>query len=166
MPHSHTLPTAREIMTTRLVTVRPELPIFDAIRTLLKNQISGAPVVDEGGALVGMLSEVDCLKVLANGEFYDDDRSEKGIVSNYMTSVTQSIDPETDVYTVAQYFLKHTVRRLPVVVRGSILLGQISRRDVLRAIEEIGRKRMPRKRFPDYREPMDRSDRTAHLHHR
>jgi len=166
MPQSHSLPTAREIMTTRLVTVRPELPIFDAIRTLLKNQISGAPVVDAGGALVGVLSELDCLKVLANGEFYDDDHSEKGIVRDYMTSVTQAIDPETDVYTLAQYFLKHTVRRLPVVVRGSILLGQISRRDVLRTIEELGNKRVRRKHYPDYREPMDRADRTAHLHHR
>jgi CBS domain-containing protein len=165
MPHSHSLPTAREIMTTRLVTVQPDLPIFGAIRILLRNQISGAPVVDASGALVGMLSELDCLKVLANGEFYDDDPSEKGIVRNYMTRVTQSIDPESDIYTLAQYFLNHTVRRLPVV-RGSRLLGQISRRDVLRTIEEMGRKRVPRKRYPDYREPMDRADRTAHLHHR
>jgi CBS domain-containing protein len=165
MPHSHSLPIASEIMTTRLVTVLPDLAIFDAIRILLRNQISGAPVVDASGALVGMLSELDCLKVLANGEFYDDDHSEKGIVRNYMTSVTQSIDPETDVYTLAQYFLNHTVRRLPVV-RGSLLLGQISRRDVLRTIEEMGRKRVPRKHYPDYREPMDRADRTAHLHNR
>jgi CBS domain-containing protein len=165
VPHSHSLPIAREIMTTRLVTVLPDLAIFDAIRILLRNQISGAPVVDASGALVGMLSELDCLKVLANGEFYDDDHSEKGIVRNYMTRVTQSIDPETDVYTLAQYFLNHTVRRLPVV-RGSLLLGQISRRDVLRTIEEMGRKRVPRKHYPDYREPMDRADRTAHLHNR
>jgi len=165
MPVNHPLPIAREIMTTRLVTVVPDLPIFDAIRILLRNQISGAPVVDAGGALVGMLSELDCLKVLANGEFYDDDCSEKGIVSDYMTRVTQSIDPESDVYTLAQYFLNHTVRRLPVV-QDSLLLGQISRRDVLRTIEEMGRKRMPRKRYPDYREPMDRADRTAHLHNR
>ncbi len=165
MPHSHSLPSAREIMTTRLVTVPPELPIFDAIRILLRNQISGAPVVDASGALIGMLSELDCLKVLANGEFYDDDHSEKGVVRNYMTSVSQSIDPESDIYTLAQYFLNHTVRRLPVVC-GSQLLGQISRRDVLRTIEEMGRKRVPRKHYPDYREPMDRADRTAHLHHR
>ncbi len=165
MPHSHSLPSAREIMTTRLVTVLPELPIFDAIRILLRNQISGAPVVDTSGALIGMLSELDCLKVLASGEFYDDDHSEKGVVRNYMTSVTQSIDPDSDIYTLAQYFLNHTVRRLPVV-RDSQLLGQISRRDVLRTIEEIGRKRVPRKHYPDYREPMDRADRTAHLHNR
>jgi CBS domain-containing protein len=166
MAQNHSLPIARDIMTTRLITVSPELSIFDAIRSLLKNQISGAPVIDDGGALVGMLSELDCLKVLANGEFYDDDHSEEGFVRDYMTMVTQSIDPQTDVYSLAQYFLNHTVRRLPVVVRGSVLLGQISRRDVLRTIEEIGGKRVPRKRYPDYRAPMDRSNRTAHLHHR
>jgi len=165
MPQSHSIPVAREIMTTRLVTVLPDLQIFSAIRILLRNQISGAPVVDANGALVGILSEVDCLKVLANGEFYDDDHSEEGMVRDYMTAVAQSIDPETDIYTLAQYFLNHTVRRLPVV-RGSVLLGQISRRDVLRTIEELGRKRVPRKHYPDYREPMDRADRTAHLHNR
>jgi len=166
MPQSQPLPVARDIMTTRLVTVRPEQPIFAAMRILLRNQISGAPVIDDGGALIGVLSELDCLKVIAAGEFYDDDHSEEGVVADYMTSVTQTIGPDTDVYTLAQYFVKHNIRRLPVVVRGSLLLGQISRRDVLRAIEEIGRKRVPRKRYPDYRAPMDRIDRTAHIHHR
>jgi CBS domain-containing protein len=159
------VPIAREIMATRLITVRPDMPIFEAIRILLRNHISGAPVVDEAGALVGMLSELDCLKVVASGEFYDDDHSEEGTVRNYMTAVAQSVSPELDVYSLAEYFLHHGVRRLPVVT-GSQLLGQISRRDVLRTIEEMGKQRVPKKRYPDYREPMERTSQVSHLHGR
>ncbi len=82
-----------------------------------------------------------------------------------MTAVTQSARPDVDVYTLAQYFLDHSVRRIPVVEDGT-LLGQISRRDVLRTIEEMGKKRVPRKRYPDYREPASGIQSTGHLHHR
>lgn len=162
MTHPHHVPIARDIMSTRLVTVRPELAIFDAMRILLRNKISGVPVVDADGAMIGMLSELDCLKVLASGEFYDDDHSEEGTVRDYMTEAARSVGPEVDVYTLAEYFVHHGVRRLPVV-SGPNLLGQLSRRDVLRTIEEMGARRVPRKRYPDYREPVEHSASTAHL---
>ncbi|MFQ5418070.1 MAG: CBS domain-containing protein, partial [Myxococcota bacterium] len=103
MTHPHHVPIARDIMSTRLVTVRPELAIFDAMRILLRNKISGVPVVDADGAMIGMLSELDCLKVLASGEFYDDDHSEEGTVRDYMTEAARSVGPEVDVYTLAEY---------------------------------------------------------------
>jgi len=165
MAQTHHLPIAQEIMTTAVITVRPELPVFDAMRILLRHRISGAPVVEDEGALVGMLSELDCLKVLANGEFYDDDHSEEGTVRDYMSLGTRSVGLEVDVYSLSHYFLDHSVRRIPVL-KGSKLVGLISRRDVLRAIEEMGRKRAQRKRYPDYRGPVEPSQSTAHLHNR
>jgi CBS domain-containing protein len=165
MAQTHHLPIAREIMTAAVITVRPELPIFDAMRILLRHRISGAPVVADDGALVGMLSELDCLKVLANGEFYDDDHSEEGTVRDYMSPGTRSVGTEIDVYSLSHYFLDHSVRRI-AVVKGEKLVGLISRRDVLRSIEEMGRKRAQRKRYPDYREPVEHSQSTAHLHNR
>lgn len=165
MVQTRPVPTAAEIMTRKLVTIDPDLSIFAAMRVLLRNRISGAPVVDADGALIGILSELDCLKVLANGEFYDDDHSEKGTVRDYMTRVAQSVRSDVDVYTLAQYFLDHSVRRIPVVEDG-VLMGQISRRDVLRTIEETGKKRIPRKHYPDYREPGAGLQRTGHLHSR
>jgi CBS domain-containing protein len=165
MPQSQQLPSAHEIMTTGLITVRPDLPIFDAMRILLRNEISGAPVVDANGALIGVLSELDCLKILANGEFYDDDHREQGTVEDYMTVVARSVPPDVDVYSLVRFFLDHAVRRIPVVKDGK-LLGQISRRDVMRTIEEMGQKRMRRKRYPDYREPGEVSRSTAHLRNR
>jgi len=161
-PTKH-VPIAQEIMTRKLVTIPPDRPIFAAMRVLLRNRISGAPVVDSDGSLVGILSELDCLKVLANGEFYDDDHSEEGTVQNYMTAVTQSVGPDVDVYTLAQYFLDHSVRRIPVVGDGQ-LLGQISRRDVLRTIEEMGKSRATRNRATAYREPAAGLKRPSHQH--
>jgi CBS domain-containing protein len=150
--HLHPGPTARDIMTTHLVTLAPTSSIFSAIRTLLKHRISGAPVIDADGKCVGMFSELDCLRVLAAGEFYSDDHREEGVVGDYMTSLYKSLDPDKDIYTVAQYFLTHSVRRLPVLEEGE-LIGQVSRRDVLAAMEELGKKRASRRRYPDYRKP-------------
>lgn len=149
---NHHVPTAREIMTPRLITTRAETPIFEAIRVLLKQRISGMPVVDDEGHMVGMLSEVDCLKVVSGGEFYSDDHSEEGVVGDYMTPVGQTIGPDVDIYALSQTFLTLAVRRLPIVQDGT-LLGQVSRRDVVKAIDEMGRKRVPRKNYPDYRAP-------------
>lgn len=146
------VPTAREIMTLKLITTRSSVPIFEAIRVLLKERISGMPVVDDQGRMIGMLSELDCLKVVAGGEFYSDDHSEEGIVGDYMTPAGLTVGPDLDIYALAQFFEQEPVRRVPII-DGERLLGQVSRRDVLRAIDEMGRKRVKRKHYPDYREP-------------
>jgi len=149
--HHHVL-TARELMTTPVITVSPGMCIFDAISALLKNGISGAPVVDGAGDLVGMLSERDCLRVLACDEFYLHNRAGSAVVADFMSKDGYTIGPETDIYAIAHYFLTRPVRRFPVVREGH-LLGQVSRRDVLRAIQAMRKARVPRKHYPDYRAP-------------
>lgn len=123
------VPVVREFMVTSLVTLRPELPIRQAIDILLKHRISGAPVVDADGRLIGMLSEKDCLRVFANAAFYNAD---PGDVDDYMARDVRTIEPEADLFKAADIFLKNSFRRLPVVEDGK-LIGQISRRDVLNA---------------------------------
>jgi len=158
----HRVPTAGDIMRTKLITLSPDVPIFEAIRTLLKNSISGAPVVDDEGRLVGICSELDCLRVLTAGEFYSDDHSNEGHVADYMSTEFQTVHPRDDIYQLAQFFLTHSVRRLPVMEEGR-LVGQLSRRDVLRAMEQLGQQRTQRKHYPDYREPAsDVGARRAH----
>jgi predicted transcriptional regulator len=61
--------TVKEYMQRRLVTLQPDMPIEVAIQLLLKNRISGAPVVDEDRKLIGVLSEKDCLRIFANGAY-------------------------------------------------------------------------------------------------
>lgn len=148
------VPTAREIMSRNLITFTPEMEIFQAMRSLLKHRISGGPVVDGQGRLVGMLSELDCLRVLSGGEFYSDDHREEGHVGDYMTTECRTIDPGIDLYALAQTFQTHAVRRLPVVEERA-LIGQVSRRDVLNAMEKLGAQRSRVRHYPDYRAPAE-----------
>jgi CBS domain-containing protein len=119
-------------MITRLITLREDMDVYFAIGLLLKNNISGAPVINDENNLCGILSEKDCLRIFANGSFYD---LPGGPVSHFMTKVVSTVEPNTDLYSVADKFLKHNFRRIPVV-EGNKLVGQISRRDVLRAIQD------------------------------
>ncbi len=151
MTDLHRILTARDIMTRRLITLRPDMSIFEAIRVLLKNSISGAPVVGPSGDFVGMLSELDCLHVLASSEFHSDDHSGVGHVEVFMTQPGPTIEPELGIYAVAHKFFTHAVRRLPVLEDGR-LVGQVSRRDVLKGIEKLRKERTPT-RYPDYRAP-------------
>ena len=145
--------TARDLMTTRLVTFRPRQAILDAIAVLTRWEISGGPVVDDQGELVGLLAERDCLRMLASDEFYQGDQEEGARVEQFMTRRFRTIPPDLGIYAIAHYFLTNPIRCLPVIERGR-LLGQVSRRDVLRGMEEMSRKRLVRRRrYPDYLQP-------------
>ena len=124
--------TVREIMAKNLITCTGDEDIYSAIDKLLNEGISGAPVVDENDQLVGILSQKDCIRVLANGVFHS---RPAGPVRDYMTEVVMTIDPDTDIFTVADLFLNNVYRRLPVVEDDKVV-GQVSRRDVLKAIQE------------------------------
>lgn len=140
--------TASDIMTRSLVTLRPDVNIFEAMSVLMAKRISGAPVLDDSGKWIGMLSELDCLRVLSSHEFYADEQEEAGQVRDFMTACGLNIRPNLGIYAIAHYFLTTSVRRLPVV-SGGRLLGQVSRRDVLRGIESM-RQRRGRPRTDDY----------------
>ncbi len=144
--------TARDLMTTNLLVFNPKLSLLEAIENLIKWRVSGAPVVDDGGRMVGMLSELDCLRMLASDEFYLQQQEEAALVEQFMTTGGRMIPPDLGIYAISHYFLTTQVRRLAVVEHEK-LIGQVSRRDVLRGMEEMIRKRLVRKRYPDYREP-------------
>ena len=152
MKEARRILTARDIMAKSLITFRADQPINDAIKALLKHGISGAPVVDDDKHLIGILSELDCLRTLSSDEFLGDEQEQAGLVEHFMSTDPQTIEPELDVYRVAHHFITSTIRRLPVVEDGR-LIGQVSRRDVLRAIDAMHKKRLVRRRYPDYREP-------------
>ena len=125
--------TAKDIMATNLVTVRPDMDVFDAIELLLKNKVSGAPVVDENGQFIGVFSEKDCLSLLVNA-VYDQHPTSK--IYAFVVTQPHTVQEDTDLLTIAQIFLRHPFRRLPVLRDGK-LVGQISRRDVLKAAHDI-----------------------------
>ncbi len=125
--------TARDYMSAKLITLAPETDIHRAMKILLKNRISGAPVLDKRGQLVGILSKKDCLKVAFRATYH---KEWGGRVSDYMSREVETIDAGTDIVEVAQIFLKGPYRRFPVV-SDDRLVGQISRHDVLRALDDL-----------------------------
>lgn len=127
---------ARDIMTTKVVTVALEMSIFACISILLRNRISGAPVVDRLGALCGIISEKDCMRVLAGGTYNNREADEMLSVGGQMTREVITIRPSDGIYHVVDTFDKHGVRRLPVV-NGGRLVGIVSRRDVLKGIQKM-----------------------------
>lgn len=120
----------RDYMTTQLVTLTPTMEVMAAINQLVKTRISGAPVVDAQGNLVGMLSEMDCMQV---GLIAAEDTCVAGPVSQFMKPNVVSVSPDDSLTHLAQLFLSKPFRRYPVMENGK-LVGQISRSDVLRAI--------------------------------
>ncbi|MGQ0618728.1 MAG: CBS domain-containing protein [Panacagrimonas sp.] len=123
----------RDYMTTQLVKLTPQMEVMAAVNQLVKHRISGAPVVDAQGNLVGMLSEMDCMQV---GLIAAEDTCVAGPVSQFMKTSVVSVSPDDSLTQLAQLFLSKPFRRYPVMENGK-LVGQISRSDVLRAINSM-----------------------------
>ena len=90
-----------DIMTKKLVTFRPDTNVLEAINTLLKHKISGAPVVDEEGNIVGILSEIDCMETLIQDSYYHDAR---GSVSEFMSKNITTADVDMGIVDLAEFF--------------------------------------------------------------
>jgi len=118
---------AEDFMTTRLYTVTPDAAVWDVVQALVKKRFSGCPVV-QGRHLVGILSEQDCLRALTRAVHH---RLPTAHVRDVMTTEVVSITPETELLTIADLFLQKPIKRLPVVTHGDILVGMISRRDLI-----------------------------------
>ena len=88
----------KDYMSASLVTFTPDMEVLKAIHLLLQNGISGAPVVDEHGNLVGILSEKDCLKVALHAGYHE---VFGGNVSEYMTPHVETIEAEASIIDVA-----------------------------------------------------------------
>ena len=125
----------KDYMSRTLVTFKPDMSVLDAVHKLVEHRIAGAPVVDDAGNLIGMISELDCLKVVLQAGYHGD---YGGPVSDYMTADVQTVNAEMSIIDLAQRFLDSHFRRFPVTDRNR-LVGQISRRDVLRALQVLAK---------------------------
>ena len=110
---------ASELMTTSVMTLTADVLVENAARTLFENSISGMPVVDADGRLVGVVSEFDI--IAKHGETVGD------IMSTDVVSVGEDTDPET----IARMLTEQRIRRIPVVREGRVV-GIISRSDLVR----------------------------------
>jgi CBS domain-containing protein len=116
-------------MATYLVTFKTDTDVLEAVNSLLQYRISGAPVVDEQNHMLGIISEKDCLKAVLSAAYHDDLGA---TVGELMTKDVETVDADISILDVAELFLQTNIRRYPVLHEGR-LVGQISRRDILRA---------------------------------
>jgi CBS domain-containing protein len=121
--------TARDIMTEGVITIRPTCTIREAIELLLAERISGLPVLDDRGRLIGIVTEFALLAVAYDEKVFDDS------IDQHMTTDLLTVDAADPVRKVADLCVVHRVRRVPVL-EGGKLVGLISRCDVLRAVYE------------------------------
>ena len=124
-----------DYMARKLITLNPSQSMHEATGILLKNNISGAPVVNDKNELMGVISEGNCLKQISESRYHNQPLTE-GLVEQYMTKEVVTIDCNTDIFDAASQFLKSRIRRFPVLDDGK-LVGQISQKDIMQAVLDL-----------------------------
>ncbi|MFV0665938.1 CBS domain-containing protein [Denitromonas sp.] len=123
----------KNYMTRDPLSFSPDMEVLEAVHQLLVHHLSGAPVVDENGKLIGFLSEKDCLKAALNASYYEEFG---GQVRQFMTQPVVTIDAESTLTDAAEMFVTKLHRCYPVVEDGQ-LVGQLSRHNTLAALERL-----------------------------
>ena len=118
---------AADVMTTTVVSVSPETTMKEAASLLLRHRVSGVPVVDDSGQIVGVISEFDLLKLVYSPEM-EFDR-----VGDHMSTKLLTVTPDEPLIEIVDIFMSHPIRRLPVISEGK-LVGLISRHDLIRFV--------------------------------
>ena len=127
--------TVSDYMTTKLITFTPNQTIESVMQKLIKNRISGGPVVNEKNELVGIISEGDCIKQISESRYYNMPMQDKTIEKHMATNV-ETIDGNMNIFDAASKFIEAKRRRFPIVENGK-LVGQISQKDVLKAAMKL-----------------------------
>jgi CBS domain-containing protein len=141
----------RDLMTTEVFTVRPDAAFKDVVEALLEHDVSGLPVVDEQGRLMGIVTEADLMSKeayggrrrrpvkllvdLLTGDSRWVDKAKALTAETMMTRRPLAIGPGDDVTFAARRMLEHRVKRLPVVDEDNQLVGIVSRHDLLRIFD-------------------------------
>ena len=125
---------AKDIMTESVVSVKKNTPIYEALKLLVKHNITGIPVVRDDMILVGVLSEKDVLRL-----FYAHEDEEEGTVNDFMTQPAVHFDKDESLLDICDCLTNNYFRRVPVTSEGK-LVGIISRKDVINYILQLRRK--------------------------
>ena len=146
---------AKDVMTRRIVSIAPDATVLQAARLMLQHHISGLPVVDASGTLVGILSEGDFLRrretaterrrsrwlefLMGPGKIaaeYTHSHGEK--VSEVMTDEARTVDEDTDLEAVVELMERHRIKRVPVM-RGGKMTGILTRSNLMHAMVSMAR---------------------------
>lgn len=123
-------------MNTSVITIGQKEDICEAMRMMALNNITGLPVVDDDGTLVGIITEKDILVLLCNNLEEERLDSTVGQVGEFMTRHVVCFHPQDDLRDVAECLSTNNFRRVPILDQGK-LVGIVSRRDVIRYIRDL-----------------------------
>ena len=119
----------KDIMTTNLVLFTVEQSIHEVMNAFIKNKISGGPVVDDRGKLIGVISEADCMKEVSDSRYFNMPILDKS-VGHFMTKEVETLPASMTLFDAASRFHETSRRRFPVLDNNK-LVGQISRKDIV-----------------------------------
>jgi CBS domain-containing protein len=122
---------ARDIMNKNMVSVKKDTPIFEAVKLLAENNISGLPVVEDDMTLVGILSEKDVVEL-----FYDSEQAKSKTVNDYMTYPAVYFEENNALVNICDFLRKNVFRRVPITSEGR-LVGIISIQDILNSVLQL-----------------------------
>jgi len=128
------IPFAKDVMERDVITVSPETGVEDAMALLIEKGISGMPVVDAQGNMVGIVTEKDMLTLLY-GSLYEQPEAAK-TVADLMTTGVKTVNEDDEITDVTECLIDNDFRRVPVLSDGK-LVGLISRPDIMRVILEL-----------------------------
>jgi CBS domain-containing protein len=127
---------AKELMNMSVITIGKDEDIYEAMRMMALNNITGLPVVDDEGTLVGIITEKDVLVLLCNSLEDTTIHRPVGKVGDFMTRNVVCFEPQDRLRDIAECLSINSFRRVPILDKGK-LVGIISRRDVIRHIRDL-----------------------------
>ena len=140
-----TIHKVEEFMDKKFVSLHAEWDVYKAIDIFLEKVVTSSVVVNDHMQVVGILSEKDCLKLMTKGSYY---QLPSGKVADFMTEEVYCIPGYTDIFKVADIFIHHSFRRLIVTDEDNKVIGQITRRDMLRIIKQLKKEEKEKKIAP------------------
>ena len=146
---------AQDVMTSAVISVQPSATILQATRQMLQHHISGLPVIDKGGEIVGILSEGDFLRRQETGtgrrrsrwlEFLmgpgklaaEYTHSHGSKVAEVMTTNVHTVDEDTKLEDIVELMERHRIKRVPVM-RGKKVVGMVTRSNLMHAMVSLAR---------------------------
>jgi len=126
-------------MTKDVISVKRETPIYQAVEVLLKNEITGMPVVEDDMTLSGVITEKDCLRL-----FYADEDEKNKTVEYFMTRPAVYYKEDDSLQTICDFMMINYFRRVPVISKEGKVVGIVSRPDVLNHILKLRRDEIAR----------------------
>lgn len=122
--------TVEHIMRAEFPRLSPEMPIREAVAAFVRLRMASAPVIDDRGGLVGILTEKDCFRPMLNASYY---QQWDGAVADFMSREVRALPVDLDLVSAAEEFLARSHRVYPVLRDGEVA-GMLHRSDLFAAI--------------------------------